>query len=181
MKRLLVLAGCAVLLFSGCQELGGDRRAGEVIIEGDGEFPQFLVGTWRADDVRWELTFDCNGSITSMWHHFVSVAIDVAEGGAFEQGREGAHSIYVLGLCSARYDRSKGELSVEITIDYFEVVLPVGTVEGKMTDYFTGPISEDGTRWTAEWRSYGELVGADKPDPNSIRPKRVVFSKVQTK
>ncbi len=44
MKRLLVLLGCVVLLFSGCQCSGQSKRAVEVIIDGNGEFPQFLVG-----------------------------------------------------------------------------------------------------------------------------------------
>jgi len=77
MKRLVVLAGCAVILLglAGCQNTGGgDRGVGpaptrgdvEVIIEGGGEFPEFLVGTWKDEKRGWEFVFEPDGTISSV-------------------------------------------------------------------------------------------------------------------
>ncbi len=179
MKRLTLLVGCAIFLLT-LESCCNNKKDVEVITGKDRPFPDFLVGTWKAQGNKWGLIFDSDGSISLIRHPFVTVSIVPAEGGAYEQGRDGAYSIYVMGPCTARYEQSNNELNVEITIDYFEVVLPIGTVEGKMSDYFRGPISRDGTTWTAAWVSYAELVGAEKPDLNSIKPETVVFTRVQS-
>ena len=178
MKQLVVLVGCAVLLtgLAGCRSAGKEVK---VTTAEDNRFPQFLVGTWRAENEKWELTFSSDGSILTIRHPFVTVPISLAEGGAYEEGREGAYSVYVMGPCTARYQPDESELKVKITIDYFQVVLPVGTAEGKMVEYLTGPVSEDRTTWTAEWVNYVELVGQEKPDLDSIPRETVIFTKVQ--
>jgi hypothetical protein len=175
-KRLLVLLGCAFFL----SVPGGCQSAEEAVVGPKGQFPDFLVGAWQSQGGKWGLTFDSDGSISTIRHPFVTVEIDMAEGGAYEEGREGAHSIYAMGHCTASYDPNKRELNVEINFDYFKVVLPVGSFEGKMTDRLTGPISEDGITWTANWINYAELVDLMKPDPNSFSPIQVVFEKLQS-
>ena len=64
MKQLVVFAGFAVLLLGlwGCQNA---HSGVEVIIEGGGEFPEFLVGVWKADKNGWEFVFEPDGSISS--------------------------------------------------------------------------------------------------------------------
>jgi hypothetical protein len=137
-----------------------------------------LAGTWKAQGGKWELTFDSDGDISKIRHPFVTVEIDVTEGGAYEEGKDGAHSIYAMGPCAARYDPNKRELDVEINFDYFKVVLPIGSFEGKMIDRLTGRISEDYKSWTAGWTNFGELDDLMKPDPNSFRMVQMVFTKI---
>jgi len=171
-----MVCGFFLLGAMGCPNNGRDT---EIINEKGGNFPDFLVGTWQMQDDKWELTFDSDGKISLIKHHFVTVPIVPAKGGAYEQGRDGAYSIYTMGPCIAQYDRASRELNVVITIDYFQVVLPVGKFEGKMTDSFRGRIYNGDTTWAAAWVSYVELDGAENPDPNSIQPVKVVFTKVQ--
>ncbi|GAF71377.1 unnamed protein product, partial [marine sediment metagenome] len=65
MKQLLVLAGFAVLLLglAGCQNV---NRGVEVIIEGGGEFPASLAGTWKAEGRPWKITLNPNGTVASV-------------------------------------------------------------------------------------------------------------------
>ena len=35
------------------------------IIDGDGRFPSFIAGTWRADRGGWEIVFEPDGKISS--------------------------------------------------------------------------------------------------------------------
>ena len=67
MNKILVTLGCAVLLsaLAGCQSPAANKSDVEVIIEGGGEFPLFLAGTWKADKNNWQLVFEPNGVISS--------------------------------------------------------------------------------------------------------------------
>lgn len=179
-KKVLVLTVC-ITVFSGlcgCQNASKGDRGVEVSIEEDRQFPKFLVGTWKADDGKWELTFDCDGSITSMRHYFVSVPIDVAEGGAYEPLSGDFYGFYALGPCQADYNPDTRELNVTIIIDYFRLELPVGVGEGTMTDRFNGPISENGRTWNVSWLNHVQFVDVDYLDPNTIAPKSLTFTKV---
>lgn len=173
MKRLVILTSvCLFVFFAGCKKYAKENTDLS-------RFPDFLVGTWESDDDRWAFTFEADGSISSMRHCFVTVPIDIQEGGAYEQGREGAHSTYVLGPCVANYDSAEHKLTVEINIDYFEVVLPVGTFEGNMRDYFEGEVFADELVYSAKWTNYAELVGAEKPDPNTLTAEKIVFRRIE--
>jgi hypothetical protein len=178
MKRLLILTGSAALLsiFAGCQKGG---KGDDITMAANKQFPKFLVGTWADNSDRWELTIDAHGNVTSMRHPFISVPVDITRGDAYEEGRDGAHSVYILGPCTARYDRQKRELDVVINIDSFEIVLPIGTAEGKMIEYLKGPVSEDGSTWMAQWVNYVEMDGVEKPDLDSISPEPVAFTKAK--
>ncbi|MHC4098864.1 MAG: hypothetical protein ACYSU3_22755 [Planctomycetota bacterium] len=64
MQRLLVLLFCGLSVFQlgGCQ---GPKSDVDVIIEGSGEFPEFLVGGWKADKDGWEFVFEPDGTISN--------------------------------------------------------------------------------------------------------------------
>ena len=68
MKRIYVLFYALFLLaLTGCQRPAlYDMTLGsvEVFIEGGGEFPQFLVGRWKADKQGWEIVFEPDGTIS---------------------------------------------------------------------------------------------------------------------
>jgi len=67
MKQLLVLSICglSVFLLGSCRSSAGNKSGVEVIIDGDGQFPAFLVGRWKADKGGWEIVFEPDGTISS--------------------------------------------------------------------------------------------------------------------
>lgn len=173
-----------ILIFSLCVSvLTGCRGAGRDVVsrpDQGGHFPQFLAGTWRSEDQNWEITFDYTGNIVTIRHPFITVPVNIEEGFANEQGREGAYSIFIMGPCTAQYNRSKSELKVKIKVDYFEMVLPVGKMEGEMEDYLTGPLTEGNAVWKADWVNCVDLAGQPEPDPDLIPAEPVIFKKVLT-
>jgi hypothetical protein len=184
MKQLVVLAGCAVVLAGlvGCQN---DNRDVEVIIDGDGQFPESVVGVWEADTAegKWAFKFERDGSILKIRHAFAG-EVNLREGGIYLEGPDpGTYALFVMGPCEAEYDANTRELSVKIILEHYVMKLPQGTLEGKCHDYFQGPVSEDGKVWKADWKNYGWLEGATPPDANIIEanPVPLVFTKLDIK
>ena len=181
MKRLLVFAGCFVILawLAGCQE--GNKIDG-ASVNSDREFPEFLAGIWKADQHDWVIRFEADGRISGIVHHLWALPIDMNEGGFFTKGpEEGTHALFVMGPCEAEYDVNTRGLKVKLILDHYSIKLPQGSFEGKSHDFFEGEVSEDGTTWKAGWKHYGWLEGAKEPDPNEIEanPVPLVFTKVK--
>ena len=66
LRQALVLALClSAFLISGCQNNAVIKNNVEVIVDGDGQFPTALAGTWRANQGGWEIIFEPDGKITS--------------------------------------------------------------------------------------------------------------------
>ena len=184
MKQLVVLAGCAVVLAGlvGCQS--ADRGI-EKVIDGNGQFPEFLAGVWEAEitDSKWAFKFEDDGSISKITHVFAG-EVDLEEGGLYLEGREpGTYAMFVMGPCEAEYDENTRELNVKIILEHYVMKLPQGTLEGKSHDYFQGTVSEDGKTWNAGWKNYAWLEGAAPPDANEIEanPVPLVFTKIDAK
>jgi len=182
MKRLLILLVCALsasLLLSGCRKLGHDEeRAVEVIIEGGGEFPQFLVGRWEAEIGRlnWTFEFQPDGSILKM-NHSMAGQVDLTQDGAYiEIDKPPVHIEYLLAPCQAEYDPATNEVSIEVITVYFKIQSLDAAVEGSRTDLFEGPLSENGKTWNADWLSSFEIK--DKKPLKSRKPSPLVFTRV---
>jgi len=176
MRKRVLLFGLCVAVFPwlwGCQ---GSGQGVSVGCYGNG-FPAFLAGTWRPDESRWVFTFEPDGRISKVVHHG-GMEFEVAEGGFVEQWRDGVEAMYALGPCEARYNPQTRELSVKIVIEHFVVEYPNGTMEGNFHDYFTGPVSEDGMTWNANWRSSVDIIGHSASDPNVVASRRLTFTKV---
>ena len=141
-------------------------------------FPDFLVGTWKADNAQWIFHFEPDGRISS-FRHYAGMNVDVSEGGASEEWPNGTIAAYFLGPCEANYTPATRQLNVSIIIEYFYIDYPTGRVTGSFSDYLRGPVSQNGKKWKARWLSYLTIDGAEPPDPNKIRPKTITFSKIQ--
>jgi len=141
------------------------------------EFPESLAGTWRADAHSWELTIKADGSMSRI-KHLYDVEILASEGGAFQQGQDGATAHYLLGPCSTHYDPRTRQLTATIVLDYFRFESPIGFVDGNQTDRFSGVVSPDGTTWTVDWTSRAELTEAQPPDANDFVTHRLVFTRI---
>lgn len=182
MKQLVVLVGCVVFLSGlvGCQNA---NRGVEVAV--DGEFPAVMVGVWEAEVSRlskWGIKFEPDGSILKIIHS-VAGPVKVEEGGVQEEGPEDSYYVFAMGPCEAEYTPETRILKVKIIVDYYMIKLPAGELEGRMEDYFSGPVSEDGKTWKVDWRNYGWVEGATPPDPNVIEanPIPLVFTKLDLK
>lgn len=185
MKQLLVLLGCVVLFaLTGCQELGRDnKRAVEVIIEGGGEFPQFLVGRWKSKNYAWQFVFEPNGAISSAAVNMGEVEVTAGQTTTFPTD-EGS-IVFEPGLWTVRYDLQFRELTVEIVMNYIRLERGPNVLEGKERDLFTGEISQDGNSWQADWFSFPDYMAYTSQTRRlTVPPERsfigtVTFEKLQ--
>lgn len=182
-KASALLSFVLVLLaFSGCCKdvSNQDRLEGQAA---KGVFPEVMVGIWEADfggGHKWGIKFESDGSIQKIIHSVIG-PVRLAEGGIYEEGPElGTYCVFAMGPCQAEYMPSGETLKVQIVVDYFKMQFPSGELEGRMEDYFEGPVSEDGESWNVEWRNYSWLEGANPPPIDIIdaNPEKLVFTKI---
>jgi len=148
-------------------------------------FPDFLVGAWEIKTGqykdRWGFRFEPDGSILRIIHA-AEGPVYLAEGESYGEAKsedsEDAYYFLTMGSCEARYRPETRMLKVQIVMDHM-LKLSIGELEGRVEDYFEGPVSEDGKTWKAEWLYYGWLEEAAPPDPNVIKahPIPLVFTK----
>jgi hypothetical protein len=153
---LLVYIFLAAAL-SGCQSSATDKDGVEVTIDGIGQFPDFLVGTWKANEGGWEFVFEPDGKISSA---IVSIGRAKLQPGRtttvpMQQGGKG---VYKPGLWSVQYSHKERELIVEIAIDRFRIELGDDVIQGRTRDFFVGSVSADGRSWWADRLSFPEYV-----------------------
>jgi hypothetical protein len=187
MKRLtLILAYVLlVLAISGCQSSAGNKWPVEVIVDGDGQFPDFIIGTWIADEGGWEFVFEPDGSISSA---VISLGRTRIQPGrtTIVPTQLGGEGVYKPGLWTIQYSQESRELIVEIVIDQFHIELGDNTLHGRSRDFFIGSISKDGQLWWAKRLSFPEYVVNTQKyhdfelpfDPENNPPENLLFQKV---
>jgi hypothetical protein len=151
-------------------------------------FPKSMVGVWEAvvnekDGSKWGIKFEPDGTIKRIIH-FLGGPIDLAKGGVDITGPDpNTYAVFIMGSCIARYNKDTKILKVKIVLEHYEMQMPNGNLKGKMEDYLSGPVTEDGHTWNAKWRSYGWLEGAALPDVNNIKeyPQEIAFYKITAK
>lgn len=148
-------------------------------------FPDFLVGVWQVETGKhiWRIKFEPDGSIPEIMHPVVG-GVNVAEGGVYLEGPDpGTFAICVMGPCEARYRPETRMLKLKIIVDYLMMKLPAGELEGRIEDYFEGPVSEDGKIWKVDWLNYRWIKNVAPPSFDLIEahPEPLVFTKVDSK
>ncbi len=177
MKQLVILAGFALLLsaLAGCQNpapprpalrKGWPRGGVEVIIEGGGEFPEFLVGRWKSNRGNWEFVFEPDGTISSAVIALGKVQMIPGRVTRFPT-RYGGKGVFEPGLWTVWYFPENRELGVKVVIDHFYQDLGKHSCEGNTTDILSGTVSEDGELWRADWFLLARYV-AYTPEPNEF-------------
>jgi len=174
MKQLVILAllvGIILSVVAGCRQVGRDV---EVIVEGGGQFPEFLVGTWRADTDGWEFVFDADGRISSA---VISLGrIRLKPGGVTTVPmREGSKGVFKPGEWMVYYIPDGRDLTVNISLKHFSAELGGGILEGRSKDVFFGPISEDGRVWEAAWTSFPDYTAHTPERSNYKLPTDLVY------
>lgn len=187
MRRLsaFFVFGCVFFLLTGCTNFGGRKGSVEVTIDGDGQFPQQLVGTWKANEGGWEFVFEKDGSISSAVISLGRVKVKPGRVTTIPM-RLGGKGIFEPGRWTVRYIYQQRKLVVEIKIDRFRTELGESIVKGRTHDIFIGSVSPDGRLWWAERFSFPEYTADTKKfhnyklpfDPNDNPRESLIFQKV---
>ncbi len=187
MKQLILLLLCGLSVFScsGCHGPAESLPAVEVVIDGDGQFPDFLVGTWKADSGGWEIVFEPDGTISSAVVSLGRVRMKPGQVTTVPM-KLGGKGVFEAGPWAVQYSPERRELVVEIAIASFRVELGDDVLKGRTLDIFTGSISADGRSWWANRFSFPEYVADTKKyrdhkltvDPNDNPPEGLLFQKV---
>ncbi len=159
-SRILVVF---VLTFAGCNSVG--KRV-EVVIDGGGQFPSSLAGTWTSDKEGWELVFEPNGTISSAVVTFGRVRVVPAKI-TKEPMILGGEGIYHPGEWVVAYSPESRMLTVTIVLDRIHVRLGKSQLEGSSKDVFVGQVSEDGSEWIAEWTTFTHYTAHTAENPNA--------------
>jgi hypothetical protein len=145
---------------SGCRYSAGNSV--EVTIDGVEQFPDFLVGIWKAEEGGWEFVFEPDGKISSAIASIGRVKLQPGRTTTVPM-QMGGKSIYKPGPWSVQYSHNQRELIVEIAIESFRVELGDDTIQGRTRDFFVGSVSADGKSWWADRLSFPEyVVNTDK-------------------
>jgi hypothetical protein len=189
MRRLAaaLLCGLFVSLLSGCHNPAAGQSGVEVIVDGDGHFPAFLVGTWKADSGGWEFVFEPNGTISSAVVSLGRVRLKPGQVTIVPM-QLGGKGVFEPGPWAVQYSHKQRELIVDITIKHFRVEFGDGVLEGSTHDVFAGSVSEDGRLWWAERFSRPRYIADTKKYhnrklavPPSDEPREgLLFQKVST-
>ncbi len=187
MKNLFILLVSifSVLGLAGCQNDSARNSGVKVIVDGDGRFPESLVGTWKSDNGLWEFVFEKDGSISS-----ALISISRAR---IKPGKTttvpmilGGKGIFEPGLWTVQYLQEQQQLTIEIKIEHFYVELGDDIVKGKRHDFFIGSVSGNGQLWSAKRFSFPENITHTNQhknymlveDPNDNPKETLIFQKV---
>lgn len=170
MKKAILVLSSVCLIISGCQESAAIKgKPIEVTIEGGGEFPEFLAGTWEssAEQGGWRIVFEPNGTIPSIVHTMGRT--ELKPGLKTEVPMKmNKKSIFKPGKWVVNYDPATSTLTVEIRLAHFYSEIGTGTVEGSQTDIFVGPVSKDELQWNANWTTFLKAVARTPENPKTI-------------
>lgn len=182
MRQVMFLL-LSVAFLSSLPGCNGTHRGIEVIIEGEGSFPQSMVGTWKNDKQGWQFVFEPDGTLSSAVISFARVEMIPGEVTTFTT-KGGGKGIFVPGKWEVTYNVANRELSVEIVIDHFYQDMGGNSIEGNLLDFFLGEITGDGEVWYAQWHSFPYyLAHIPEPkilesDPNDNPRETLMFIKV---
>ena len=192
MKRVLILLCCVFfcLILTGCQNVSQQGSGVEVIIEGDGEFPEFLVGTWRANKDNWEFVFEPDGTISSVVISLGGTRIMPGQITTVPLAR-GGKGVFEAGEWLVNYVPAEQQLTVKISLEHFRMETGEQTIEGKETNIFVGKVDEDGKFWYVDWTGFPDYTAhtpkhrdfklTKELDPEEGRFSTLVFEKVTNK
>jgi len=171
MKRLLALLifVLSVFLLSSCKSSNVKKSGVEVIIDGDGQFPAFLIGRWKADKGGWEIVFEPDGTISSAVVSLGRVRMTPGQVTTTKM-KLGGKGIFEPGQWTVQYSQAKRELIVEIEIEHFIVDLGDNVLQGRTQDILIGLVSSDGQLWWPERFTFPEYIADTEKYPNYKLP-----------
>jgi len=161
---LLICLTCVSALLGGCHGFAKKSRV-DVIVEGEGDFPEELAGTWRADKQGWEIVLEPDGKISSAVISLGRIRLEPGKTTKVPMIRDG-EGIFTPGDWLVHYNPANRELTVKLTLEKFRAVSGDQIIEGKSTDVFAGPISQDGKSWQVDWTGFPDYTAHTEENPN---------------
>ncbi len=183
LKLLVFLLSFSCLV--GCNGSAGNKTGVQVTVDGNGQFPDYLVGRWKANEYGWEFVFEPDGTISSAIHSLARIEMKPGQPTIVPM-KKGGQGVFEPGEWLVNYIPDTRELTVQVSLKNFRAQMGDNILEGKSTDIFVGPVSKDGTRWEAVWTSFPDYTAHTSeypnfdmfPDPNYSETKMLVFEKV---
>ncbi len=184
-KAVLLLCALSAGAFPGCRQPSETRPPVEVVVDGGGQFPDYLAGVWRADSGGWEIVLEPDGRISSAVVSLGRVRMKPGQVTKVPM-KMGGRGVFEAGPWAVHYSHQRRQLTVEIAIARFRAELGGSVLKGRRLDLFTGTISPDGQSWWVSWFSFPEYVADTKKyrdheltvDPNETPPEELLFHKV---
>jgi hypothetical protein len=163
MKQLASLMACITIsvVIAGCRGSGVN-----VVIEGGGRFPPALAGKWRNEESGWEFVFKPNGTISSAIIDLALMPVEPAKGIARKPMKVG-YALFKLGRWTVQYNPQARDLAVEAVVDFLHVDIGPTWLEGNLTTWFAGPVSQDYKTWKAQRISFSDYI-AYTPEPHEL-------------
>jgi hypothetical protein len=186
MKQLMVFLGFVLLLFGGCQKVSQNKSDIDVTVEGGGEFPKSLAGTWKCEWAGLEIGFKPDGTISSAVIPIGMPRMGPNETIEFNNPETGGKGFFQTGPMLTYYTPSKRELTAKLYLKRYRIELEDGgVIEGNSEDIFTGKVSEDGKEWKADWFEFPEYYITAEAyknfeipfDPNESFQDTLIFQK----
>jgi hypothetical protein len=172
---ILVCLSTAALTLTGCG--GSGNNVGQ-----EGQFPEFLAGTWGCDERGLEIVIEPNGAIASAIMPFGFLKMRPEETVEINKPDVNFYSVFQAGPFTANYKPETRELTVDISLKHYRAEVPdTNVMEGETWDVFSGKVLRDGTTWEAEWFAFfHDANDLDLPtiDPNNTPPTTLIFRKV---
>ncbi|MHC4184897.1 MAG: hypothetical protein ACYSR4_03055, partial [Planctomycetota bacterium] len=164
MNRWAVLVASVAFLLApaGCNNAD---RGGRVIVEGGGQFPQSLVGTWKANKSSWELVFDADGGFSSVVIPLGQVRLQPNEK-VEVRGRKGEPGLFQAGDFEGHYDPRTREISAIIEVKRIFAEIAGGVLDGSCEYFIAGNVAKNNKTIDAYIHTKLDLP-AMLPDPNS--------------
>jgi len=168
MVRVVLFISCLLcFILVGCQDAVKKESPVEVFIADGQAFPEFLVGTWKAEGKSgWELTFARNGTITKAVIALGQFEI-VPGQTAVVPMKMGKQSIIIPGQWVVQYLPSKSMLTVKIVLKSFHVEIGDGYLEGHSENIFVGHVDSDTNEWLAKWTLFRKAT-ANTPETQNF-------------
>ena len=150
---LLIGGSIALLTLGGCSAPERRTVGVEVLIEGNGTFPEALGGHWQSDKHGWEFDLAPDGQILSA---VISLGrVRVVPGRVTTVPTRSADTgVFAPGLWTVHYDPQARQLTIRITMDHVRIAMAGNVVEGTSTDVFAGPIDPVEGLWQAQWTTF---------------------------
>jgi hypothetical protein len=162
-SKWVFVLGVAAMLIGGCrQPLQHQADPVQVIVEGDGEFPNSLAGRWKARQHGWEFQIEPNGRISSAILGLGHVRV-VPGTTTTRPTKSGSQAVFTPGPWTVHYVPSTRELTVRITMDHVRVEMAGNLLEGSSTDTFVGSVAPTNRTWQTQWTTFARYV-AHTPD-----------------
>jgi len=174
-----MLSGCEELLHKDHQSSISDSMI--VSIDGDGKFPEFLVGRWQANRNNWEFFFNPDGSLAWVFTNTGSTKITPGTTVVIPTRGDGEATL-TSGTWFVDFSKERNELIVEINMSEVLFELEDMMIFGSISDRFVGIVSEGSDEWLADWTSNPDYVakrGDKEPIPMKVTEGyELIFTKV---